>query len=128
MKKGRYGKTHCRMGLSNECKKGEIWLVDLNPTRGHEQSGIRPAVIISVDEFNSCPADLVVVVPITSRNKSIPLHVEIRPEKSGLAKVSFAKPEDIRSISKERLVKKIGELPNKKLRELEEKIRILLGL
>jgi len=109
-------------------KKGEIWLVDLNPTRVHEQSGIRPAVIISVDEFNSCPADLVVVVPITSRNKSIPLHVEIRPENSGLAKVSFAKPEDIRSISKERLIKKIGELPNKKLRELEEKIRILLGL
>uniref|UniRef100_A0A7C5V2J1 mRNA interferase n=1 Tax=Caldicellulosiruptor owensensis TaxID=55205 RepID=A0A7C5V2J1_9FIRM len=109
-------------------KRGEIWLVDLNPTRGHEQSGIRPAVIVSVDEFNSCPADLVVVVPITSKNKSIPLHVEIQPENSGLTKVSFAKPEDIRSISKERLVKKIGQLPEEKLKELEEKIRILLGL
>lgn len=109
-------------------RRGEIWLVDLNPTRGHEQSGIRPAVIISVDEFNSCPADLVVVVPITSKNKNIPLHVEIQPENSGLAKTSFAKPEDIRSISKERLVKKIGQLPKEKLKELEEKIRILLGL
>lgn len=54
-------------------KKGEIWLVDLNPSRGHEQRGIRPAVVVSVDEFNSCPADLVVVVPITSKNKNIPL-------------------------------------------------------
>lgn len=43
-------------------KRGEIWLIDLNPTRGHEQHGIRPAVIISVDEFNSCPADLIIVV------------------------------------------------------------------
>lgn len=102
--------------------------MDLNPTRGHEQSGIRPAVIVSVDEFNSCPADLVVVIPITSKNKHIPLHVEIQPENSGLAKVSFAKPEDIRSISKERLVKKLGQLSQKKLKELEEKIRILLGL
>ncbi|ADQ06110.1 transcriptional modulator of MazE/toxin, MazF [Caldicellulosiruptor hydrothermalis 108] len=109
-------------------QRGEIWLVDLNPTRGHEQSGIRPAVIISVDEFNSCPADLVVVVPITSKNKNIPLHVEIQPENSGLAKISFAKPEDIRSISKERLVKKIGKLPEAKMKELEEKIKILLGL
>jgi len=109
-------------------QRGEIWLVDLNPTRGHEQSGIRPAVIISVDEFNSCSADLVVVVPITSKNKNIPLHVEIPPENSGLTKVSFAKPEDIRSISKERLAKKIGQLPEEKLKELEEKIRILLGL
>lgn len=109
-------------------QRGEIWLVDLNPTRGHEQSGIRPAVIISVDEFNSCSADLVVVVPITSKNKNIPLHVEIQPENSGLAKISFAKPEDIRSISKERLVKKIGKLPEAKMNELEEKIKILLGL
>ncbi|ADQ40218.1 transcriptional modulator of MazE/toxin, MazF [Caldicellulosiruptor acetigenus I77R1B] len=109
-------------------RRGEIWLVDLNPTRGHEQSGIRPAVIVSVDEFNSCPADLVIVVSIMSKNKNIPLHVEIQPENSGLTKVSFAKPEDIRSISKERLVRKIGQLPKERLKELEEKIRILLGV
>ncbi|ADL43318.1 transcriptional modulator of MazE/toxin, MazF [Caldicellulosiruptor obsidiansis OB47] len=109
-------------------KRGEIWLVDLNPTRGHEQSGVRPAVIVSVDEFNSCPADLVVVVPITSKNKNIPLHVKIQPKESRLDRESFAKPEDIRSISKERLVKKIGKLSDGKLKEFEEKIKVLLGL
>jgi len=96
--------------------------------RGHEQSGICPAVIISVDEFNSCPANLVVVVPITIKNKNIPLHVKIQPENSRFAKVWFAKPEDIRSISKERLAKKIGQLPEERLKEMEEKVRILLGL
>ncbi|MGB9975988.1 type II toxin-antitoxin system PemK/MazF family toxin [Thermovenabulum sp.] len=109
-------------------KRGEIWLVDLNPTRGREQHGIRPAVIISVDEFNSCPADLVIVVPITPKNKNIPLHVEILPKESGLDALSYAKTEDIRSISKERLIKRIGMLPQEKLNELEEKIGILLGL
>ncbi|MGB9812166.1 MAG: type II toxin-antitoxin system PemK/MazF family toxin [Thermovenabulum sp.] len=109
-------------------KRGEIWLVDLNPTRGHEQHGIRPAIIISVDEFNSCPADLIIVVPITSKNKNIPLHVEILPKESGLDTSSYAKTEDIRSISKERLIKRIGIITKDKLNELEEKIRILLGL
>ncbi|SHM38151.1 mRNA interferase MazF [Caldanaerovirga acetigignens] len=109
-------------------KRGEIWLVDLNPTRGHEQHGTRPAIVISVDEFNSCPADLVIVVPITSKNKNIPLHVEIPPKEGGLDTLSYAKPEDIRSISKERLIKRIGIITKEKLNELEEKIRILLGL
>jgi len=89
---------------------------------------VRPAVIISVDEFNSCPADLVVVVPITSKDKKVPLHVKILAGASGLEKTSFAKPEDIRSVSKERLIKKIGQLSGIKIRELEEKIRVLLGL
>jgi mRNA-degrading endonuclease toxin of MazEF toxin-antitoxin module len=42
---------------------GEIWLVDLNPTQGHEQAGIRPAVVISTDLLNHGPADLVIVAP-----------------------------------------------------------------
>lgn len=108
--------------------RGEIWLIDLNPTRGHEQSGIRPAVVISIDEFNSCPAELVVVVPITSKNKNIPLHVELEPNETGLTVKSYAKTEDIRSISKERLIKKVGKLNIEKIEELSEKIRILLGL
>lgn len=45
-------------------------------------------MVVSVDEFNSCPADLVVVVPITSKNKNIPLHVEIQPKVSGIHVVS----------------------------------------
>lgn len=50
-------------------KRGEIWLVNLNPTRGHEQSGIRPAVVISVDEFNSCAADKLFEIADDGLNK-----------------------------------------------------------
>lgn len=55
--------------------RGEMWMVDLNPTRAHERSGVRPALVVSVDTFNHGPAGLAVVLPVTSRQKGIPLHV-----------------------------------------------------
>lgn len=64
-----------------EPSRGEIWLVDLNPTRGHELAGIRPALVVSVDLFNHGPAGLVVVLPLTTRLKGIPFHVEVAPPK-----------------------------------------------
>jgi mRNA interferase MazF len=47
-------------------RRGEIWLAGLRPTRGREQSGRRPVLVLSVDFFNAGPADLVVVLPLTS--------------------------------------------------------------
>lgn len=58
--------------------RGEIWLVDLSPVRGHEPAGRRPALVISVDEFNHGPAGLVHVIPLTTKERGIPLHVEVR--------------------------------------------------
>ena len=109
-------------------QRGEVWLVDLNPVKGHGQSGKRPALIFSVDIFNQGPADLVVVIPITTKNKGIPLHVRINPPRGGLNEISYAKCEDIRSISKERLLERYGSVPVKIIAEIEDRIRILLGL
>ena len=57
--------------------RGEVWLVDLNPTRGREQAGKRPVLVVSTNGFNKSPADLVVIAPITSKDKSIPWHVAL---------------------------------------------------
>lgn len=108
--------------------RGEVWLVDLNPTRGHEQNGKRPALIVSNDLFNHGPADLVVVVPLTTAFKNIPLHVEIKPTKHGLNAVGYAKCEDVRSISAERLIKRLGIVNGSVLLQVEDKLRILLEL
>jgi mRNA interferase MazF len=59
--------------------RGEIWLVNLNPTLGPEQAGIRPAMIISVDTFNQGPADLVVVLPLTTIDKRVPFACQGQP-------------------------------------------------
>jgi mRNA interferase MazF len=102
--------------------------VDLRPTRGHEQAGRRPALVISADRFNHGPAGLVVVLPLTSRAKGIPLHVEIEPPEGGVRRRSFAKPEDIRSISTERLGRRRGSVSPGTIVAVEARLRALLEL
>jgi mRNA interferase MazF len=108
--------------------RGEIWLTDFSSTIGREQAGIRPALILSVNEFNYSMASKVVALLLTSKNKRIPLDVQLIPPDGGISKESFIKCEDIRSLSKDRLIEKWGEISNEKLIEIEKKIRLLLGL
>ncbi|MDD4170146.1 MAG: type II toxin-antitoxin system PemK/MazF family toxin [Desulfotomaculaceae bacterium] len=108
--------------------RGDIWLVDLNPVRGHEQAGKRPALVLSVDLFNSGPAGLIIVLPITTREKGIPFHVEVYPPEGGLKENSFVKCEDIRSISKDRLLSHLGIVSSLTMAAIEDRIRILLGI
>jgi len=108
--------------------RGDIWSVTFDPTLGREQAGTRPAVVISVDRFNHGPADLAVVVPVTSKNKNQPIHVSIRPPEGGLRMLSFAKCEDIRSVSRERFKKFHGTISPMTMTEIETRIRILLAL
>jgi mRNA interferase MazF len=108
--------------------RGDIWLIDLNPTRGHEQAGKRPGLVVSVDLFNQGPAGLVVVIPITTKEKGIPFHVEIKPPEGGLTKRSFVKCEELRSVSKERLVQRMGRVARNTLGAVDDRLRILLDL
>jgi len=108
--------------------RGEIWLVGLDPTKGREQAGLCPALVVSVDIFNHGAAELVVVAPITSKAKGIPLHVKVQPPEGGLAMTSFVKCEDMRSISTSRLVRRFGRVSNQTLDSVEDRLRILLGL
>lgn len=108
--------------------RGEVWLIDLNPTRGHEQAGIRPAVIVSVDLFNQGPAGLVAVLLMTSTFRRIPLHVAVDPPEGGVRQRSFIKCEDIRSVSTERLIQRWGSLSAPRMAAIEDRLRILLGL
>ena len=112
----------------NRASRGEIWLVNLDPTQGREQAGIRPILIISVDGFNHGAAELVVGIPVTSKAKGIPLHVEINPPEGGLSVKSYAKCEDVRSISTSRLVKKFGTVSEQTIEKVEDRLKILLGL
>jgi mRNA interferase MazF len=108
--------------------KGEIWLIDLDPIKGHEQAGIRPGLIVSTDYFNSGPADLVVIIPLTTTQTSIPLHVEVSPPEGGLNRKSVIKCDNIRSVAKERFIEKWGSVSSETMLEVEERIRLLLEL
>lgn len=111
-----------------KASRGEVWLVNLSPTAGREQACTRPALIVSVDLFNHGAAELVVAIPITSKARGIPLHVEIAPPEGGLSLKSYAKCEDVRSISTSRLKRKLGKVSAKTVDKIEDRLRILLGL
>lgn len=108
--------------------RGEVWTVDLEPVRGHEQGGRRPSLVISTDGFNRGRSGLVVVVPITSVEKGARLHVAVEPPEGGLRRPSFLKPEDVRSISIDRLGRRLGSVSALTLRALEVRLRMLLEL
>jgi mRNA interferase MazF len=109
-------------------RRGEIWFVDFDPTRGHEQAGRRPALVVSTDGFNASGADLVVVLPLTTKHKGIPWHVPIKPPEGGLKRASFVKCEDVRSIAKERFERRLGAISTKTLQEVKRRLLILLDL
>ena len=92
-------------------KQGEIWELYLNPTKGSEQNGRRPAVIISGNMLNKY-LQVVIVCPITTSIKNYKGNLIIKPnEVNGLSKVSEVLTFHIRSVSKMRFDKKIGKIP-----------------
>ena len=106
--------------------RGEVWHGDLSPIRGHEQAGSRPLLVISDDLFNRGPAGVVVVIPLTSRIRRVPLHVTVEPPEGGLRTTSVIQCEAIRSISKERLKQRLGRVSSTTMAAVEDRLRILL--
>jgi mRNA interferase MazF len=110
-------------------RRGEVWLADLSPTRGHEQTGQRPVLVVSADPFNQSPAGLVVAVPFTTRNRGIPIHVEVRPPDGGPRDVSYAMCEQLRALAADRLgAHPFGTVPPAVMRAVEDRLRLLLVL
>ena len=108
--------------------RGEIWLVDFGEPVGHEQGYRRPAIVVSDDRMNRSRAGLAIVVPLTSTRRDLPSHIEIEPGLSGLRHTSYAKTEDVKSVSTSRLVRRLGILPTDRLNRAEQALRLLMGL
>ncbi|MCI0638093.1 MAG: type II toxin-antitoxin system PemK/MazF family toxin [Gemmataceae bacterium] len=112
--------------------RGEVWLCDLGATRGHEQAGQRPALVVSDDAFNSGLAGLVMVVPLTSKvgkSKNIPAHISVNPPEAGLKSPSVILCDQVRTISKDRLGKAAwGSVSAATMADVETALRLLLGL
>ena len=107
---------------------GEVWLADLNPTRGHEQAGRRPVLVVSDDLFNRGLAGLVVVLPLTTTLRDIPSHVRVRPPEGGVRRNSAVLCEAIRSVSTSRLSVRWGTVPTRTMAQITDVLRILLRL
>ena len=78
--------------------------------------------------LNGGSGKVVVAVPITTSRRGLPLHVEIEPGESGLSEVSYAKCEDVKSISIERLMRRFGAVPPETMHRLEISLRYIFEL
>lgn len=112
-----------------DIKRGDIFLVDLNPVVGAEQAGIRPALVIQVDRANAASPHTV-IIPFTTKIREIklPSHVRIPAGIGGLAVDSILLCEQIRVIDRRRLVRKIGSIGEDYLGEVGIAIKVILGL
>jgi mRNA interferase MazF len=108
--------------------RGEVWLGDLGPTRGHEQSGKRPLLIFTVDAFNAGPAGLVVVLPLTSTIRGVPAHILVNPPEGGLRRPSVVLCDAIRFVTKDCLISRWGTVSAATMGNVEQAVRFLLGL
>jgi mRNA interferase MazF len=107
---------------SDKPVRGEVWDANLDPVKGHEQAGRRPVLVVSVDELNQGPSGLVIVIPMTTKDRRIRSWIPIEPAEGGLKARSFAMCEAIRSISIERLARRRGTVSY----ETTDKVRFCL--
>lgn len=114
-------------------RRGEIWLVDLEPVQGAESNKRRPAVIVSTDRANARAAQLgrgvVTVVPVTSNvSRVLPFQVLLPADDTGLRVDSKAQAEQVRSVDLARLSVRIGRTPPGLISALNEALRLHLDL
>jgi mRNA interferase MazF len=111
-------------------KRGELWLVDLGLPQheDHGQAGRRPAVIFQTDDLSSLST--VVIIPLTTQLKGAGLanNVWIPAREAGQDHDSVALCHQIRAIDRRKLLHKIGEVPPKRMSEIESTVLFVLGI
>ena len=111
-------------------RRGEVWLINLDPTVGAEIRKTRPAVIVSDDAIGVLP--LKVIVPVTEWNDAFtvaPWMVELTPDAAnGLNKRSAADGFQVRSVAQQRFVRRIGALSDSSMREITKALAIVLAI
>ena len=111
-------------------KRGEIYLVEFDPTRGSEIRKTRPAVVIQNDIGNR-HSPITIVAAVTSKFSPAPYPVEVvvQPDRdNGLSVASAINLGQVRSIDRERLVKRLGAADSATMRKVDDALRISLGL
>ncbi len=109
--------------------RGTVVLVELDPTVGQEQRGVRPCLAVSDPAVNADQRfPLIAVVPITGTPGDGALYPELSPGKSGLTKMSYALIDHLRSIDKRRIRRVFGRVTKDELAAIDQGLELFLGL
>lgn len=113
--------------MKNTLQRGDIWLTQLDPVEGSEQSGTRLVLIIQDDVLNT-HSPITIGFCMTSHVKKLyATYVEVSAEQSGLKKPSIVMTNQVRTLSKSRLLKKLGQIDSKTMRKVEKACLITFG-
>lgn len=104
-------------------RRGDVWMVDFSPSRGSEQRGIRPALVIQNDVGNQHAATTIVAA-ISSTIKAYPVTVPLRKGDGGLKQPCMVNLAQILTLDKSRLQQRIGTLPP----ELMDRVNAAIGI
>jgi len=111
-------------------RRGEIYLVRLDPAEGSEQAGTRPAIVVSRDAINHY-SPVIVICPLTDvKNvpELYPSDVRVQAPEGGLSKDSVVLTGQVRAIAKSRVLKRLGKLQPGTMQQVEQALKITLGL
>ena len=110
-------------------KRGEIWLADLNPTRGSEQAGTRPVLVFQNDVVSKFTTTIL-AIPLTTnlRRASLPSCVRISKSEGGLTSDSVLLCHQLRVLDKIRLQRKLGSVSQETLGEVEACVMLTMGI
>ncbi|HMK59600.1 MAG TPA: type II toxin-antitoxin system PemK/MazF family toxin [Dissulfurispiraceae bacterium] len=106
--------------------RGDIRWADLNPVRGHEQSGLRPVLILSQDIFNE-RSGTVIAVALTSQPQKAGFPLTLKLQTSNLPKESWVKISQIRTLSVERIGKIIGRASPEEIAQVVDGLNEIIG-
>ncbi len=109
-------------------RRGDVWEAEFDPVRGREQSGRRPAVVVSADRLHQGTGQLAYVLPLTRTDRGIPWHVALDPPEGGVKVRSFIMCDQLRIFAFERLLRWRGSIDPNTMAEIEDYLRVLLGL
>lgn len=104
-------------------RQGDVWWVGLDPVVGSEIAKTRPALIVSIDEINRAPARLCILAPITTTPRASAVRIEL-PREGGATRVGYVEPYQIRTVSQDRLSKRIDTAAEKVRREVAHRIEL----
>ena len=110
--------------------RGEIWWTSLRAPSGSEPAYRRPILIVQADSFNRSKINTVIAAAITSnlRLAQAPGNVRLTKRQSGLKRDSVVNVSQVVTLNKSFLTERVGRVPASKLREVDEGLRLVLGL
>ncbi|MFF1870286.1 type II toxin-antitoxin system PemK/MazF family toxin [Kitasatospora herbaricolor] len=115
--------------MSRKSAPWQIWMADFAPALGSEQASHRPVVVVSSPFFASFPTATAIVVPLSIQDRGLPHHVPVVPAHSGLNHPSWARTDEVRTISEQRLTgRSLGTVTDNEAANIRAYLRLMLDI